>query len=416
LKKLKDFVKCIKKEKDHFKTRRTPSQLGISIFDSIDYVPVDEWNKIVPPSKGLMRHPYLTAIENSSNEEEQSRYVLIYKNKKPVGAAVFHTVIISCEDYRSSCEGKIKLGKLKDTFKDKAKLRVLVCGHTHISGDHGFIYSSDITYKEAFHALADACYQIRRSEKLRGKINLQLIKDFYEEDFTTSNYLGVFKYRQFKVDPNMILKIKPEWKSFDDYLNAMNKKYRKKALTTVKKGAELKRKSLTAEEIQSNFDKIQMLYSNVADKAKVRINHFDVSYLLQLKLNLKEEFDLVAFYLNEEIVAFNTYIYWGDNCEAHVIGLDYDVNNQYCIYPNILYDYVKATFENKKSKLILGRTAMEMKSNIGAEPAEMCCYVRHSGPLFNRALKPIFHYIKQTEWTQRSPFKEIDSADNESGQ
>jgi hypothetical protein len=160
LKKLKDFIKCINKEKDNFKTRRTPSQLGISIFDSIDLVPVDEWNKIVPESKGLMRHPYLTAIENSSKEKEQSRYVLMYKDKKPVAAAIFHIVVITGEDYRCSDNGKHKLEKLTNTIKEKAKLRVLVCGHTHISGDHGFIYSSDITYKEAFHALADACYQI----------------------------------------------------------------------------------------------------------------------------------------------------------------------------------------------------------------------------------------------------------------
>ncbi|MBO9702132.1 MAG: N-acetyltransferase [Sporocytophaga sp.] len=413
MKKLKDFVKCIKKEKDHFKTRRTPSQLVISIFDSLDSVPEDEWNKVIPPSKGLMRHPYLTAIENSSKEEEQSWYVLMYKDNKPVGAAIFHVAVITGEDYRCSDDGKHKLEKITNTFKDKAKVRVLVCGHTHISGNHGFIYTPDITDKEAFHALADALYQIRRSEKLRGKISLQLIKDFYEDEVAASGYLGVFKYRQFKVDPNMILKIRPEWKSFDDYLNAMNKKYRKKALTTVKKGAELKTKSLSAEEIESNFDKIQMLYFNVSDKAKVRINHFDASYLLQLKLNLKEDFELIAYYLNEEMIAFSTYIYWGNNCEAHAIGMNYEQNNQYCIYQNILYDYVKVTIEKKKGMLILGRTAMEMKSNFGAEPYEMYCYVRHSGPLMNRALKPVFNYIKQTEWTQRSPFKEGDSADND---
>jgi hypothetical protein len=47
-----------------------------------------------------------------------------------------------------------------------------------------------------------------------------------------------------------------------------------------------------------------------------------------------------------------------------------------------------------------------MKSNIGAEPFDMYCYIRHSGPLLNRAVKPIFNYIRQTEWTQRNPFKE----------
>lgn len=407
MKKLKEFIQTIHKEKEHFKVRKTPSPLGMSIFDSIDYVPEEEWNKVVPESRGLMRHPYLRAIENSSNEEEQSRYVLIYKDKKPVGAAIFHVVVITGEDYRSTGEGSFKLGKLKDTIKEKAKLRVLVCGHTHISGDHGFVYSPDITYKEAFHALADACYQIRRSEKLRGKINLQLMKDFYESDFATSAHLKVFKYRQFKVDPNMVLKIRPEWRSFDDYLSAMNTKYRKKALSIVKKGTELKRRSLTADEIKDNFDKIQSLYLNVAGKAKVRINHFDTSYLLQLKLNLKEDFELVAYYLDEEMAGFSTMIYWGGNCEAHAIGINYDLNNQYSIYQNILYDDVKAAIEKKRDMLILGRTAMEMKSNIGAEPYEMCCYVRHSGPLLNKALKPVFNYIRQTEWTQRNPFKEV---------
>lgn len=404
MKKIDDFIKCIKEGKDNLETRRSPSTLGISIFDSIAHVPVDEWNKIIPESKGLMRHAYLTAIEKSSNEKEQGRYVLLYKNKIPVGAAIFNIVLFTGEDYRT--DEKSSLKKLTNTFKDKVKLRVLVCGHTHISGDHGFIYSKDISHKEAYHALADACYQIRRAEKLRGKIKLQLIKDFYEAEFKASKYLEVFKYRQFRVDPNMILKIRPGWNSFDEYLNAMNTKYRKKALSIVKQGTVLERRSLSAEEIEMNFDKIQELYLNVANKAKVRINHFDTTYLVQLKINLKEAFELTTYYLNGEMVGFNTMIFWGDNCEAHAIGINYDLNYEHAIYQNMLYDDVKIAIEKKKDTLILGRTAMEMKSNIGAEPVEMCCYVRHSGPLLNRAFKPIFNYIKQTEWTQRSPFKE----------
>jgi predicted N-acyltransferase len=411
MKRINDFLKSIKEEKKHLKIRRTPSKLGISIFDSINYVPVDEWNKIVPETKGLMRHPYLTAIENSSNGNEQSRYVILYKNRKPVGAAIFNIVLFTGEDYRSFKGDKNKLAKLKKSIKDKAKLRVLVCGHTHISGDHGFIYSSAIASDEAYHGLADACYQIRRSEKLRGKIRFQLIKDFYEEEFKTSEHLMVFKYRQFKVDPNMIVKIRPEWNSFDAYLNAMNTKYRKKALSTIKQGSALERRSLMAAEIEANCDKIQTLYLNVANKAKVRINHFDTYYLIQLKLNLKEEFELIAYYLDGDIVGFSTMIFWGNNCEGHAIGINYDYNNEHAIYQNILYDDVKTAIERKKSQLILGRTAMEMKSNIGAEPAEMCCYVRHSGPILNRAFKPLFNYIKQTEWTQRSPFKDKSPAE-----
>jgi hypothetical protein len=406
LKRINAFINLIKEEIKYFKIRKTLSKLGISIFDSINNVPIYEWNKIVPESRGLMSHPYLRAIENSSNEKEQCRYVLFYKNNVPVGAAIFKIAYFTGEDYRSlTCE-KNHFHKLTNSIKDKARVRVLVCGHTHISGDHGFIHSAELSNKEAFHALADASYQISRLEKLRGKINLQLIKDFYHEEFKTSNYLKIFNYRQFKADPNMILKIRPEWNSFDDYLNAMSSKYRKKALSIIKQGSLLERRSLSAAEIELNFDKIQLLYLNVANKAKVRINHFGTSYLLQVKLNLQEDFDLIAYYLNGEIVGFNTQIFWGNNCEAHAIGLNYDLNNEHAIYQNMLYDDVKTTFAKSKNQLILGRTAMEMKSNIGAEPYEMCCYIRHSGPVFNRAIKPIFNYIKPSEWTQRRPFKD----------
>lgn len=406
VRRISNFFKLIREEKVNLQIRRTPSNLDLRIFDSIGLVPEEEWNRIVPESRGLMRHPYLRAIENSAHKNEQSRYVLMYKDKIPVAAAIFHIAVITGQDYRSHNGEKNNLEKLTDTIKDKAKVRILVCGHTHISGDHGFIYSPAISDKEAYHALADACYQIRRSEKSRGKIDLQLVKDFYEEQYEASKHLRIFKYRQFKVDPNMVLKIRPEWNSFDQYLNAMNTKYRKKALSVVKQGAALDRRRLTAEEIESNFDKIQELYLNVANKAKVRINHFDTSYLVQLKRNMGEDFDLTAYYLNDAIVGFSTTITWGDNAEGHAIGMNYELNNQYAIYQNILYDFVKAAIEKKKARLILGRTAMEMKSNIGAEPLEMYCHIRHSAPLLNRAFKPVFNYIKQTEWTQRNPFKE----------
>jgi predicted N-acyltransferase len=406
VRRISNLFKLIREEKVNLQIRRTPSNLGIFIFDSIANVPTDEWNKVVPESRGLMRHPYLRAIENSAHKQEQSRYVLIYKEKTPVAAAIFNIAVVTGQDYRSHKSEKNNLEKLTDTIKDKAKVRILVCGHTHISGDHGFIYSPEISHKEAYHALADACYKIRRSEKLNGKIDLQLVKDFYEEQYEASKHLKVFKYRQFKVDPNMVLKIRPEWSSFEQYLNAMNTKYRKKTLSVVKQGAALERRRLTAEEIESNFDKIQELYLNVANKAKVRINHFDTSYLVQLKLNMKNDFDLTAYYLNDAIVGFSTMITWGDNAEGHAIGMNYDFNNEYAIYQNILYDFVKVTIEKKKGRLILGRTAMEMKSNIGAEPLEMYCYIRHSAPLLNRAFKPVFNYIRQTEWTQRNPFKE----------
>jgi predicted N-acyltransferase len=407
LKRICNFITTVKKRKTNSRTRKTPSGFGISVFDSIDAVPEEEWNKVVPENRELMRHPYLRAIRNSSKEDEESRYVLIYNHAKiPVAAAVFNILLLTGEDYGALKNEKNKFKTLKNTLKDKARFRMLICGHTHISGDHGFIYSSGISPQDAYHALADACNRLKNSESLCGEINLQLIKDFYETEFTASEYLKVFNYRQFKVDPNMILKIRAGWNSFDAYLDNMNSKYRKKAITAIKQGYGLERRKLTAEEIKSNFEIIQSLYFNVSSKARVRINHYDASYFIQLKLELKEKFEFTAYYLEGEMAGFSTRIFWDAHCEGHAIGINYDLNAQYAIYQNILYDHVRVAIANKNDNVILGRTALEMKSNIGAEPVEMCCYLRHPGSFLNRAINPVLGYIKKTQWIQRRPFKD----------
>ena len=155
MKKISDLLTKLKSEKEQFETRRTPSRLGFSIFDSIYYLPEKDWNAIVPESKGLMRMPYLKAIENSSNEDERSKYVLFYDGHKVVAAAVFNIVIVTAKDYGNREPAVNKLGKIKENIKEKTKLKILICGHTHISGDHGFIYSPEISHEDAFHALAD---------------------------------------------------------------------------------------------------------------------------------------------------------------------------------------------------------------------------------------------------------------------
>lgn len=405
MKKISDFISKIKLEKDQFETRRTPSKCGFSIFDSIYYVPEKEWGEIVPESKGLMGIPYLKAIENSSNEEERTKYVLIYDKHKLVGAAVIHIVTVSGKDYGSREPAENTIGKIKGTLKEKTKLKILICGHTHISGDHGFIYSPEISSEDAYHALADVMYQIRNSEKLRGDVHLQLIKDFYEDESIPSEQLKVFNYRKFKLDPNMFIPIRPEWKSFDDYMNTMKSKYRSRTISLFKQGNVLVRKNLSVEEIEEHFDRIQELYFNVANKAKMKINHYDTTYFVELKRQMKDDFELVGYFLEDKMVGFRTNLFWGEHCEAHSVGVDYEVNTKYAVYQNLLADTVRRAFEKEKKNIIFGRTAMEMKSSLGAVPVEMYCYMRHSAALTNKAIKPVFNYIKTSEWVERNPFK-----------
>jgi hypothetical protein len=62
--------------------------------------------------------------------------------------------------------------------------------------------------------------------------------------------------------------------------------------------------------------------------------------------------------------------------------------------------------ENGFNKIIFGRTALEIKSSIGAEPIQMSGFIEHKNSLINKFISLIFHKLEpKLIWQQRHPFK-----------
>ena len=56
--------------------------------------------------------------------------------------------------------------------------------------------------------------------------------------------------------------------------------------------------------------------------------------------------------------------------------------------------------------IIFGRTALEIKSTIGAEPVEIFGLIKHNNLLINQFIESIFNSLNPTiKWIQRKPFK-----------
>ena len=76
------------------------------------------------------------------------------------------------------------------------------------------------------------------------------------------------------------------------------------------------------------------------------------------------------------------------------------------MYLNILYDIIKIGFDQKCRSVVFARTALEIKSSVGAEPHEMYWYLRHRNKVSNRFLSQIVDYLNpKDDWVQRKPFK-----------
>ncbi len=397
--------------------RKKSSGFSFAVYDAVSMVNAAHWNSILKFGSEFLHLNYLSALEKERPESMRFHYAIIYEADKPVAIAYFQVIDFSSENFSSLIEtgseefqcfitNYIKKHVTSHILRtaDKINMRLLICGNAFISGEHGFTTIKEIDKTLAFDALADVIYRISRAEKLRGKIAAVLVKDFYKETIKYSKELEEFKYHDFLVEPNMIVDI--DWNTFDEYLNAMSKKYRHRAKGIVKKGLAIERKIFSAEEIKANAKQIEKLYNNVHLKAKFRMASLSASYFAEMKNTLNDKFNFVGYYYNNKLVGFKTTYILKQDVEAHFIGLDYEVNKELEVYQNILYDYLKEAIDNNAKHLYLGRTASEIKSTVGAKAYELRCYIRHRNPLSNRIIKPFIDYLKPTDWVPRNPFKE----------
>ena len=143
-------------------------------------------------------------------------------------------------------------------------------------------------------------------------------------------------------------------------------------------------------------------------KSKFRLASLPPDYFPALASALGDAFRLTAYYLRDDMVGFASSVRWGDRIEGHYLGLDYDHNLDNAIYQNILYDHVVDAIEQRCTELYLGRTALEIKSTIGAQGRPIRCYMRHRNPASNTVVRPLFHFVKPTTWTPRNPFPAIE--------
>jgi hypothetical protein len=129
-------------------------------------------------------------------------------------------------------------------------------------------------------------------------------------------------------------------------------------------------------------------------------------YLAALKKDLGEHFQMFAYYLDGKLVAFYTTIQNHDELEAHFLGYEKALNHDYQLYLNILYDIVSLGIASKSKQIVFARTALEIKSSVGAVAHDLLCYLRHQNSVANKFVPTILDYLKPVEeWLPRHPFK-----------
>ncbi len=283
---------------------------------------------------------------------------------------------------------------------------IMVSGNTLVTGDfgHHFLKSFD---KDTRYRIIDAAMEIVRNElKKEGlTVGANLKKDYLIEDLPSLNKLE--GYTSFQVQPNMEMPVRANWNSFDDYGQALKSKSRVRMKRARKKGEGLMRKKLSVDEIEANKEIMYKQYLETVDGAGFNLFHLHSDYNVELKKSLGDDFTVVGYYEDENsLIGYFTLLKNKNALEAHFLGYDHSKNSQYQLYLNFLFDMIEMAIERKVEKIHLSRTAMEIKSSVGAIAIPLKVLMKYNNSLINKILpKALEYFVPEDQWKARNPFK-----------
>ncbi|HRI62079.1 MAG TPA: GNAT family N-acetyltransferase, partial [Saprospiraceae bacterium] len=391
-------------------------KLRYSFFRSIEAAGGD-WDIAAPAHDLFLQRKYLSIVEANPPHGMRFGYLVFYKDDTPVGVALCQIKYFKGDDNIADLDvvqtkDPCFFNGLAQWFKrwvaGKAAADILICGNMLLTGEHGYYFDyqkiDPIAAVEILENALDEVVDIMGREGV--KMPVILVKDVAPEQRNQGRELIKNGFVEFDIQPNMVLHL--AFPDFDGYLAAMSTKYRTRAKRAFKKlDGGVEKRELTLVEIQRELPRIYALYKDVAKNAGFNMVDLNEHYLLALKRDLGEHFKLFAYYLDGRIEAFYTVIKNGDELEAHFLGYDKAHNHDRQLYLNILYDIVRYGLDCKCHSIVFARTALEIKSSVGAVAHDLYCYLRHQNSIANKFTGTILDYLKPVEeWQPRHPFKE----------
>jgi hypothetical protein len=379
----------------------------LSIYDSVELVNKNDWEKVAGNKNIFLSLPYLQALESAMEGEMEFRYIIYYNNLLlPVAISYIQLVHFVEKGGVKYQEIFCKVAdKIKNKLLESIDVKILVCGNIFACGENGFAYTASINSDDAFELLSGSLKRLSQEKELNGQISFILLKEFWPQSVSISNVLNDKSYRGFNIDVNMVMQIAESWKSIEDYLSSMNTKFRTKAKGVYKKTENLSILDFDTEQIIQYQAEIEKLYSNVVSKAEYNLSKLNAKVFLHFKEKLKSQFIFKAYFIESKMVGFSSIFYFNNIVDANYVGIDYTYNKEFAIYQRMLYDFVAISIELGANELRLGRTAELIKSSIGALPVQMKLYAKHRNGISNQLLAPFISTISPSSFEIRTPFK-----------
>lgn len=360
------------------------------------------WNILA--HKNIFLSPaYLSVLEQSAPANLEPHFIGLFQGDALCGIALVQYINLSGIDTFV----KKRSFSLKHYLFKKFSSKVLVIGNNMLTGQNAYVLGGNIKEADALQQLEKALLEIKKQYKKKCVyINILSIKDFSSKELPDFKSAGYARYYRFCTQPNMVFDIRNSWLSMDDYLASLGTKYRTQYNRARKKAGGIEKRQLTEAEIREHNSCIQRLYLTVAGNASFNTFHLPEDHFLKFKQQLGNDFLFYGYFLNGKLIGFNTLIKNGPDMDTYFLGYDAALQKEKMLYLNMLYDMAGYGIKKQFSHIIFGRSAMEIKSSVGARAEKVYGLIKHTNPILNYFMARLFTYFDPViDWKERSPFK-----------
>lgn len=376
---------------------------SFQIYNRTSLLP-SEWNLLAAENIFLTRE-YLEVLENSCPVNMICHFIGIFEEEELTGIAL--TQFLFAEKLESFGERDqcLKTSVRNFAFKNFAS-HVLFVGNNMLTGQNAFAFSKNVEISKAVRTLHKAINQLKKDLRASGKkVHITSIKDFTSEEIKPLQAEFKNNYT-FSTQPNMIFEINENWKTEQNYIDALSKKYRDQYKRARKKSEGIVKQKMSLSDIKQYEDVIYDLYFHVAKNAPFNTFFLARNHFSFFKEIMKENFLFYGYFLDEKLIGFNTLIKNGNVMDTYFLGYDENLQRERMLYLNMLYDMIAYSINQGFKAIVFARTALEIKSSVGAKPLKMYGLITHSNALINHNIAKLFQYLEpKTEWQERNPFK-----------
>lgn len=349
---------------------------------------------------------YLKILETAAPDNMNCHFIALFSNEEIIGIAVSQFLDLSQIPSFGERDNCLRT-KIRNFVFKRFGSKVLIIGNNMLTGQNAFSFDKKIPQKTIVKLLKQATDSLENNFKKQGNPpHLTIFKDFSKTEINTFDIPEFHSFYRFSTQPNMIFNIRDSWQVFDDYVAHKNKKYRDQYKRARKKSEAITKQKLSLEDIQKHKERIHHLYLNVAQKAAFNTFYLDENHFETFKKNLKDRFLFYGYFDNNELIGFNTLIKNGADIDTYFLGYDENCQKEKMLYLNMLYDMIGYSINKKYSRIIFARTALEIKSSVGAKAVDMFGLIKHNNAFINVFVSKTFHYFEpKIEWQERNPFK-----------